>query len=596
MSTTVPSPERRLSVSLVVVLGLLSLFGVRLAYVQGIEGRALAAEALEGRLRESVIEAPRGEFLDSSGVVLATSVESIDVIVDQRQVPMFTYAPEGGEPEHGVAVAARLLAPVLGEDVNELGGRLSGGKGYLVLERGVTPEVWEQIKALEINGVTPEYHSRRFYPGGSTAGNVLGFVGMDDEGENLMGRAGLELTLDDVLRGVPGSSTVEIGSAGQVIPTGEQSTSAAVPGTTVHLTLDRDLQWVAQEAVDGTVARYGAQWAAVVVEEVGTGRLLALADSGAVDSNDPGATPDSARGSRAVQYVYEPGSTGKVATIASAVEEGLVTPTSVFEVPYQYRTSNGQVITDHTPHPTWNLTTTGILADSSNTGTVQIGQLMSDETRHDYLRRFGLGARTGLGLPGESPGIVHPPEDWDGRMRYTIMFGQGIAVNLVQNTGVLATLANGGVHVTPRLIDGYTEPNGSYREAEPGEQTQVVSGETAGQMIRMMESVVEDGTGKRAAINGYRVAGKTGTAESADGAGGLSATVASFVGVVPAEAPQIAVGVVVYKPTSGFYGGTIAAPVFHDVASFALQRLGVAPSVVPPDPYPLAPDEPGAAG
>lgn len=583
-------PERRLNVSLVLVLAVLSLFGVRLAYVQGIAGPSLAREALAGRLHTTVLDAPRGEIVDASGVVLATSVQTVNVVVDQRQVPYFRYAPEGAEPEFGVAVAARLLAPILGQDAAELGARLVGDRGYLVLARDVTPQVWQQIRALGINGISPEFHNRRFYPAGGTAGNILGFTGLDDDGQTV-GRAGLEYTLDSLLTGTPGSSTVEIGSAGQVIPTGEQSRSAPVAGTTVHLTIERDLQWTAQQTIDESVARYGAQWGAVVVQEVGTGRILALADSGAMDPNDPGASADSARGSRAVQYVYEPGSTGKVATIASAIEEGLVTPTTVLEVPYQYTTQNGQVITDHSPHGTEMLTTTGILADSSNTGTVKIGQMMTDETRYEYLRRFGLGDRTGLGLPGESVGIVHRPEDWDGRMRYTIMFGQGIAVNLVQNTGVLATLANGGVHVEPRLVDGYTDSDGTYRPAEPGEQTQVVSDETASQMIRMMESVVEDGTGKRAAINGYRVAGKTGTAESADGAGGLTATVASFVGVAPAEAPQIAVGVVIYKPTSGFFGGTIAAPVFHDVAAFAMQTLGVAPSSTPAEPYPLTAED-----
>lgn len=578
--------ERRHTVALVVVFAVLVLFGVRLAYVQAVAGPELAAAAMEVRLRSATVHASRGEILDSRGVVLATSVQTFDVVVNQRQIPYFEHAPDGAEPRYGAAAAAKLLAPLLGQDERELGAQLVGDRGYHIIAKGVTPEVWQQVKALDILGISAEQRSDRAYPAGSTAGNVVGFVGREGHG-----LAGLELTLDELLTGKDGQRTFEIGNAGQVIPTGEQSRTEPVPGTSVHLTIERDLQWRAQQAVDSTAARYGAQWAAVVVEEVGTGRILALADSGAVDPNDPAATPQHARGSRAVQNVYEPGSTGKVATLASALEEGLVTPTTVFTVPYRYTTENGQVITDHTPHPTEQLTTTGILADSSNTGTVQIGQLMPAQTRYDYLRRFGLGQPTSLGLPGESRGILHPPEAWDGRMRYTVMFGQGVAVNLVQNTGVLATLGNGGVHVEPRLIDGYTEPDGSYRPAEEGEQTQVVSEETADQMIRMMESVVEDGTGKRAAINGYRVAGKTGTAQVADGAGGISATVASFVGVAPAEAPRIAVGVVVYKPSSGFFGGTIAAPIFHDVASFALQSLGVAPSAAEPDPYPLRPDD-----
>jgi cell division protein FtsI (penicillin-binding protein 3) len=590
MSLPPVRPERRYNAMLVGVLAVLALFGARLVYIQGLEGPRLAEEARNARLSTVALQAVRGEIVDSAGVVLATSVISYDITVNQRQIPAFEDEPEKGEegePSYGAAAAARLLAPILGMRVNELGARLVGDKGYVRLVRDATPETWQKVRALEINGIGAERKSERVYPNGNTAGNILGFV--DWEGT---GQAGLELTLQDRLAGRAGTESVEIGAAGQVIPTGARSRTDAVPGQTVHLTIDRDIQWTAQHVVDGAVDRYGAQWGAVLVQEVGTGRILALADSDAVDPNEPAASPEDSRGSRAVQNVYEPGSTGKIATVASAVEEGLVTPTTAFTVPYHYTTENGQTFKDHTEHPTQPMTTAGILADSSNTGTIQIGQLMSDATRYDYLRKFGLGEQTHLGLPGESAGIVHRPEDWDGRMRYTVMFGQGLAVNLVQNTGVLATLANGGVHVAPRLVDGYTAPGGRYEALDAPAQRQVVSAETAAEMIRMMESVIEDGTGKKAAISGYRVAGKTGTAQVADGGGGISATVASFVGVVPAEAPRIAVGVVIYKPTSGFFGGTIAAPVFHDVGSFALERLGVAPSTTPPEPYPLAP--PGA--
>ncbi len=581
-------PEARHSVALLLVLAVLLAFGGRLTYIQAFKGPALAEEAQRVRLDTSVTEAPRGEILDSNGVVLATSIRSVDVIVDLTQIPDFVHTPEEGEPSYGAVAAARLMAPILEEDERELGARLVGERRYSRLARSVTPSAWREIRALGIGGVTPEYRTQRVYPAGNTAGNVVGFV--NSQG----GAAGLEYALDEFLTGEDGEITAEIGYRGQVIPTGYQSLVEAVPGGDVHLTIDRDLQWAAQVAVDETVARYGAQWGAAVVIEIGTSRVLALADSGAVDPNDPGATEPESWGSRAVQNVYEPGSTGKVATLAAAIEEGLVEPTTVFTVPYQYRTENGQLITNHSMHPTWDRTATGILAESSNTGTVLVGQMMSDQTRYDYLRAFGLGESTGLGLPGESRGILHDPEDWDGRTRYTTMFGQGLAVNLVQNTGVFATLGNGGVHVAPRIVDGFTDSDGTYQAVEPGEQTQVVSRETAQQMIRMMESVVEDGTGKRAAINGYRVAGKTGTAQVADGAGGITATVASFVGVAPAEAPRVAIGVVVYKPTSGFYGGTIAAPIFSEVGSFALQTLGVAPSTQAPDPYPLSPDDPRA--
>lgn len=584
MSLPPERPERRHSVMLVGVLAVLTLFGVRLVYIQGIEGPRLAAEAREGRMSTEEIDAVRGDIVDASGVVLATTVTSFDIIVNQRQIPDFTYKPDEDTPAtYGAAPAAQLLAPILGMRVNELGARLVGDDGYVTLVRHATPEVWQKVRALKINGVSAEQKSERVYPNGNTAGNILGFVNSAGEGS-----AGLEYSLGTRLAGQPGERRAEIGAAGQVIPTGEQSTSAAVPGETVHLSLDRDIQWTAQNVVDAAVDRYGAQWGAVLVQEVGTGRILALADSDSVDPNNPSASPPESWGSHAVQYVYEPGSTGKIATIATAIEEGVVTPTTPFTVPYTM-TFDGQTFKDHTEHPTQVLTTTGILAESSNTGTIQVGRLVSDQTRYDYLRRFGLGQQTDLGLAGESAGIVHPPEDQDGRMKFTMMFGQGLAVNLVQNTGVLATLANGGVHVTPRLVDGYTDTHGSYEAAPEAEQRQVVSAETSAEMLRMLESVVEDGTGTRAAISGYRVAGKTGTAEVADGGGGLTATVASFVGVVPAEAPRLAIGVVIYKPSSGFFGGTIAAPVFHDVGSFALERLGIAPSTTPADPYPLAP-------
>ena len=586
MSLPPERPDRRHGVMLVGILAVLALFGVRLVYIQGVHGPRLAEEARAARMVVQPIDAVRGEIVDSTGVVLATTVISFDIIANQKLIPEFSYEPEDGEPAYGAAAAAQLLAPILGQRPNELGARLVGDRGYVVLARHATPEVWQRVKALEIDGISAEQKSERVYPNGNTAGNILGFV--NSEGT---GAAGLEYSLQTRLAGTAGEERYEVGRAGQVIPTGEQSRSAAVPGESVHLSLDRDIQWNAQRVIDTAVDRYGAQWGAVLVEEVGTGRILALADSDAVDPNNPAATAPGSWGSHAVQDVYEPGSTGKIATIATSLEQGLVTPTTLFTVPYRL-TVGGQTFKDHTEHPTETLTTTGILADSSNTGTIQVGQLVSDEVRYDYLRRFGLGEQTNLGLAGESAGIVHPPGQQDGRMRYTMMFGQGLAVNLVQNTGVLATLANGGVHVAPRLVDGYTTPGGRYEEAPASAERQVVSAETSAQMLRMLESVVEDGTGTKAAITGYRVAGKTGTAQVADGGGGLSATVASFVGVVPAEAPRLAIGVVIYKPTSGFFGGTIAAPVFHDVGSFALDRLGVAPSTEAAEPYPLGPDAP----
>ncbi|QOR72145.1 penicillin-binding protein 2 [Ruania alkalisoli] len=582
--TAVGTPERRQAVLLAMLLVVLLAFAARLVWVQIIAGPALADDALDARSYTYTDHAARGSIVDSNGTVLATSVQTYRVVADLMSIP--AYAPQDSEGEvtgYGAAAAARDLAPILGLDRNRLGAELVGEDRYHILAREVTPEVWQEVAALNVPGISAEETAERAYPNGSTAGQIVGWV--NDEGD---GAAGLESSLNSRLLGTDGEFTVEIGATGQVIPTGQNVSTPAVPGCDVHLTIDADLNWYAQRTIDETVDTYGADWGAVVVIDTRTGQILALADSDAVDPNDPGASRYA--GSHAVQDVYDPGSTGKVLTVLSALEEGVVTPTTPIEDPYRLTTANGQTFHDHTEHPDQMLTVTGVLAESANTGTVNIGSRMSDETRYEYMQRLGWGTQTGVGLPGETAGLLHHYEDWDGAMRYTTMFGQGVSVNLLQNTGVFSTIANDGVRMPLSIVDGYDCADG-YEEVDPGEPVQVVSAESSEQMIRMLESVISDaGTGERAAIDGYRIAGKTGTAQIPDGNGGISDVAASFVGIAPAEDPQIAVGVVVYRPDSGFFGGRIAAPVFHDVASFALQSLGVPPSSEPADPYPLRPD------
>ncbi|WP_460978806.1 peptidoglycan D,D-transpeptidase FtsI family protein, partial [Pseudactinotalea suaedae] len=395
-----------------------------------------------------------------------------------------------------------------------------------------------------------------------------------------------------LLTGTDGEQTYELGAAGQLIPTGSRSETPAVPGCDIHLTIDLDIQYNAEKVITEAVNKYGAEWGAVVVMDTETGRLLALADSNPYDPADPPTHRLGVDGqmlSPALQASYEPGSTGKVLTVLSALEEGVITPSSVIEDPYRM-TIDGQTFRDHTEHPDQLLYPAGVLAESANTGTVNIGNLMSDQTRYEYMQRMGWTTSPGLNM-NESSGQLRPPQEWDGRTRFTTMFGQGLAVSLLQNTGVFNTIGNQGMHVDPVLVDGWT-CDGAFVPNETSDPVQVVSPESSATMIRMLESVVGDGgTGERAEVEGYRVAGKTGTAQTADGAGGITATTASFVGVAPADDPQITVGVVIYKPTSGFFGGTIAAPVFHDVAAFTLPDLGIAPSGEPADPFPLAPEQ-----
>jgi cell division protein FtsI (penicillin-binding protein 3) len=287
-----------------------------------------------------------------------------------------------------------------------------------------------------------------------------------------------------------------------------------------------------------------------------------------------------------VQSVFEPGSTAKVVTMAAALEEGISTPTSRFVAPYEYTTDNGETFKDSHPHPDQKLTLAGVLVTSSNTGPIQIGQQLSEQQRYEYLRAFGLGERTHVGLPGESPGILHPYEEWDGRSAYAVLYGQSVAVTALQTSQVYATIANGGIKPNATVVKGMRAPDGTVTPREVGPTERVISEDTAASLMTMLEQVTEQGTGQRAKIDGYRVAGKTGTAQADDGEGGLDSIVSSFVGIAPADDPRIVVTVILHDPQTVISGGEVAAPVFHDVASFALQSLRVPPSTPPDEYYP----------
>lgn len=559
---------------LVVVL-LLAVFAVRLTWVQGIAGAAIAQEALRSRLTTVSLLGQRGQITDANGVPLAVSVERYDISVNQKQVAK--YRGKDGVPDGAAGVAA-LLAPILAANQAELGGRLVGDSSFKYLQKDVMPDVARQIRALRLPGVMVDKVADRVYPKGTLAGNVLGFVNADG-----VGAQGLEHTLDGQLAGTPGQETYERGLGGQPIPGGYNEETPAATGSSARLTLLADVQWKAQAAADAQQAATGADSVAIVVMDAHTGAVYAVADSGSIDPNDPGKNGAGAL-SRAVSDVFEPGSTGKVVTMAALIEEGLTTPTEQFEVPDRFTIPiNGAgVIKDSHDHAVSRWTTTGILAESSNVGTVTVGQRLSPQQRFDYLTKFGFGSRTGIELPGESGGIVHPVDEWDGRTQFNVLFGQGLSVTALQAASVYQTIANGGVRVTPHLIAGWTAPDGTFTPAATAVSQQVVSAATAGQVLTMLESAVDDGTGNRAAIAGYRVAGKTGTAQEL-GTGGITA---SFVGTVPADDPRVVVGVFVRNPRTSIYGGTIAAPVFADVAGFALAELGVAPSGTPATLFP----------
>ncbi|WP_407342431.1 peptidoglycan D,D-transpeptidase FtsI family protein [Pengzhenrongella phosphoraccumulans] len=575
-------PEQRHNALLVFVLVVLVVFAGRLVYVQGLRGQAVAAEALSERMSTARLPAARGEITDANGVVLATSVERYTIWVDQTEVADWKRTSNGSVQAEGAAGAAAELAAPLGMDAAELGAQLAGDKRYVVIKRDVLPEVWRAVRELAITGVNGDRVPQRVYPARAVGGNIIGFVNRDG-----VGQEGLESALNDSLTGTDGRYTYERGRGGQEIPGGKREEVPAVAGQDVQLTILRDLQWKAQDELDKAVAATGADSGSVIAVSVKTGEILAIADSGTVDPNDPGATSADARGSRALANVFDPGSTAKVITMCAAIETGVATPLDRWEVPDHYTTANNQTFKDSHPHELLKLTTTGVLAKSSNTGTVMIGQNIPQQVRYDYLSKFGFGTRTGVELAGESAGILHPSDKWDGRTKFAVLFGQGLSVNALQATQVFATIANGGMRMQPHIIKGTTGADGTSVAAAPATATRVVSAETAATVLKMMESAVDEGTGSAAAIPGYRVAGKTGTAQTW-GLGGTTGITASFIGVAPADNPAIAVSVVMNNPRTSEWGGVVAAPVFSEVAGFALQMLKVAPSGSVPDLFPIS--------
>lgn len=574
------NPSRRRALQFFGVAGFALLTG-KTAWLQAVDGPALAATAKAERTVTWVNRAARGDIKGRDGSVLASSTISYDIGVNQVTISQYEQTSTDGSASadgapavvgHGAVAAAKQIAPILGVDAQELGAKMVGTSTYAVIAENVDPDTWRRINALDIPGVEPDQRIRRLYPAGKVAGNVVGYT-YEGDNRQLIGSAGLELTQNRKLTGTNGKGSVEIGKTGAIIPTGDQTDVPSVAGQTVRTTINPDLQAVAQDALDEVVKVQNADWGTIVVMEPSTGKLLVLADSSSVDPSDPSATDAEDRDARSVQAVFEPGSVGKVVTFATALEEGTMTPTDAWTVPYQWTASNGQTFKDSHEHAVEYLTSAQVLAESSNVGTVQIGEELDDTVRYQYMEKFGFGSLTGIEMPAESAGLLYAPSKWDDRTRYTTMFGQGYAGTSLQAVQVLATVANKGVRVPPRVIDAWIDADGNETPQEAGEGVRVISEDTASTLTEMLIGVTQEGgTAEEASLDGYLVAGKTGTTEILTESG----TVASFVGFTPARDPAIAVAVIVYKP-DGTYGGTVSAPVFRKVAIAALHQLDIAP-------------------
>jgi cell division protein FtsI (penicillin-binding protein 3) len=561
-------PVKRLNVVLLLVAFVLSLFAGRLVQLQGIESKGYADAAVRQRLNRMDLPAVRGAITFAQGQPLAMTVDARLIYADPVMVPA----------DQRTKIAS-TLAPMFDLDQAEILKKLmprSKNDRYVELVHHVEPDRARMVAAMDLKGIGTRQEYRRVYPDGDLAANVAGFVKADGDGGG-----GLESSMNTMLKGKSGWQKVELSETGQRIPMGEDEQSKPIPGKGLRLTLDRDIQWKAQDAITKQVRATGAQSGSVVVMDPRNGQVVAMATAPTFDP----ATYNTARpadlGDRAVQEGFEPGSTSKVITAAAAMEAGGVTPSTPFTVPDHVKEYD-RTFNDSESHATERLTFGGVLAKSSNVGTILASERVTETQLYQYMRAFGYGEKTGIGLAGESRGILKPVNQWWGTDRYSIAFGQSVSVTALQTASVYATIANGGVRVTPNVIAGVTDDKGAFTPSARPSSRRVIKPATASELTRMLEGVTtKDGTAPLAQIPGYRVAGKTGTAQKVNPrcgcytGGGYTST---FVGFAPADNPQLVVEVVLQKPQKGYYGGQVAAPVFKNVMSFALQSRRIPPT------------------
>ena len=554
------------------VLFVFSLFAAQLLRLQALDSSTMASAALKSRLSVVVVPGLRGNITDSKGVVVATSIERRNVTADQSAIPQ--YKKKGRVV--GVAAAAADLAPILGKSAVELSATLTGARRFVYVAKGITPLNWRKIQALGIPGIFSEPTSTRSYPSSSAAASLVGWVGADGSGGG-----GLELLLNKALEGKPGESTYEQSADGRIIPTGEQQITPAVRGSDVRLTIDSDLQWFAQNAIAQKVDQTGALSGTVVVMRAKTAELLAVASYPTFDPNNI-AKATGSLSNNAFGEAFEPGSTAKVMTAAAALQEGVATPATPVVVPNRLPRA-GTSFRDAEEHGVEKLTFAGVIAQSSNIGTMMVGEKVPPATLEKYFRGFGVGQKSGIGFPGETAGLFARSKDWSGSQRYTVMFGQGLAVNAIQVASVFQTIANGGVRVPPTLVAGTSNADGTFAPTPLTKPVRVISKPVATTLSQMLEFVVGDGgTARQAEIPGYRVAGKTGTADRVGANGRYSGKTASFIGFAPADKPEFVVAVILQNPIRGYFGGSTAGPVFKDVMTYALQEFAVPPTGTPP--------------
>jgi cell division protein FtsI (penicillin-binding protein 3) len=577
------APARRLNATLLVVAFIMSVFAGRLFQIQGLDSARYAAAAEQQQMKQILIPAVRGSITTSNGTVLAMTEQTDTVVENPQEIP-------GSER---AVVAAKLAGPLKESAALLLVKLDSGGphNEYAALATGVPQSTANRISAMAIPGLTMEPTYSTLYPSGDLASDIVGFTNyVQPPGQSqgyLEGEAGLEAEYNKLLTGRNGTEEVETGTDGEPIPLTEAKASPVVPGQSLRLTINSDIQFAAEQACKERVAVFHARNCSIIAMQPHTGAILAMAQW---PTYNPGNITNMADTVNiGTDNVFAPGSTLKSVTVAAALEKGHQTPMNPYTIPYQITVSNGPnyyTFHDAEGHPTVRYTVAGVLAHSSNVGMVQLVQHITPMQQYDYLRAFGIGSPSGLSMPGESGGLLPRPgsKDYYGDSPFEYSFGQGVAVTAIQMASVYATIANGGVRVQPTLVAGTTSSAGVYQPARGQAQRRVIQAGTARQLMKILEQVPEvdaqagEGYGL---IDGYTVASKTGTAQVSDPSKSkcdLCQYGSSYIGIAPADNPQLVVAVNIQDPQGKqYFGDEVAGPAFYDVMRFALQTMKIPP-------------------
>ncbi len=552
----------------------LSLFSARLVQMEGLDSAQYRTASQEQQLAHIRIPVTRGNITSSDGTMLAMTVQTYLVFADPVHIPVTS------RPGVAAKLAGPLKLPVetVLSDLNH-----PSSREYDVLAKGVPVAAAAQINSLGLPGIDMRATYNTVYPNGDLAASILGFTNQALSGDGgLVGEAGLEQEYNSVLAGRDGSEEVQVGTDGNPIPLTEVQRSPGVPAKSLRLTIQADIQWKAEQVCEERVLETHARNCSIVVMQPETGAILAMAQWPTYNPADVTSVNETSNISVANEFA--PGSTLKPVTVAAALEKGGQTPMSTYTIPYSITMDGLYTFHDAEYHPTVRYTIAGILAHSSNVGMVQVAQRITPRQQYDYLRAFGLGSVSGLGLPGENAGQIPPPGSagYYGDNRYEYAFGQGVGVTAIQMASVYATIANGGVRVQPTIVAGTTTAGGLYVPAPKPPSRRVIGAATAAELMTMLQQVpgVDAQAGEPwGLIKGYTVAAKTGTAQVSDP--GMSKCLcqygSSYIGIVPADDPQLVVAVNIQDPRGKYYGDEVAGPAFFDVAKFALQTMKIAP-------------------